>query len=153
MDKEKIMEELEKRLGIAEEILSDDEKTSEFADDVEDRFNSSIKDKNPIFFIRRIKELKTYIPLFISLIKSYTKKEYREIPLATVVAVAAALIYFLAPFDIIPDFIPGFGFVDDASIIAFCFLACKHDLDRYSKWRSLNKDIIDAQVKSSTVVE
>ena len=153
MDKEKIMEELEKRLGIAEEILSDDEKTSEFADDVEDRFNSSIKDKNPIFFIRRIKELKTYIPLFISLVKSYTKKEYREIPLATVVAVAAALIYFLAPFDIIPDFIPGFGFVDDASIIAFCFLACKHDLDRYSKWRSLNKDIIDAQVKSSTVVE
>ncbi len=153
MDKEKIMEELEKRLGIAEEILSDDEKTSEFADDVEDRFNSSIKDKNPIFFIRRIKELKTYIPLFISLIKSYTKKEYREIPLATVVAVAAALIYFLAPLDIIPDFIPGFGFVDDASIIAFCFLACKHDLDRYSKWRSLNKDIIDAQVKSSTVVE
>ena len=153
MDKEKIMEELEKRLGIAEEILSDDEKTSEFADDVEDRFNSSIKDKNPIFFIRRIKELKTYIPLFISLIKSYTKKEYREIPLATVVAVAAALIYFLAPFDIIPDFIPGFGFVDDTSIIAFCFLACKHDLDRYSKWRSLNKDIIDAQVKSSTVVE
>lgn len=153
MDKEKIMEELEKRLGIAEEILADDEKTSEFADDVEDRFNSSIKDKNPIFFIRRIKELKTYIPLFISLVKSYTKKEYREIPLATVVAVAAALIYFLAPFDIIPDFIPGFGFVDDASIIAFCFLACKHDLDRYSKWRSLNKDIIDAQVKSSTVVE
>ena len=153
MDKEKIMEELEKRLGIAEEILSDDEKTSEFADDVEDRFNSSIKDKNPIFFIRRIKELKTYIPLFISLIKSYTKKEYREIPLATVVAVAAALIYFLAPLDIIPDFIPGFGFVDDDSIIAFCFLACKHDLDRYSKWRSLNKDIIDAQVKSSTVVE
>ena len=153
MDKEKIMEELEKRLGIAEEILSDDEKTSEFADDVEDRFNSSIKDKNPIFFIRRIKELKTYIPLFISLVKSYTKKEYREIPLATVVAVAAALIYFLAPFDIIPDFIPGFGFVDDASIIAFCFLACKHDLDRYSKWRSLNKDIIDTQVKSSTVVE
>ncbi|MBQ1566693.1 MAG: DUF1232 domain-containing protein [Erysipelotrichaceae bacterium] len=153
MDKEKIMEELEKRLGIAEEILADDEKTSEFADDVEDRFNSSIKDKNPIFFIRRIKELKTYIPLFISLVKSYTKKEYREIPLATVVAVAAALIYFLAPFDIIPDFIPGFGFVDDASIIAFCFLACKHDLDRYSKWRSLNKDIIDTQVKSSTVVE
>ena len=153
MDKEKIMEELEKRLRDAEDILSDKEKSNEFTENVEDRFNSSLKNKNPIFFIRKIKQLTTYIPLFISLIKSYTKKEYREIPLATVVAVAAALIYFLAPIDVIPDFIPGFGFVDDASIIAFCFLACKHDLDKYSKWRKFNDDVIDAEVKSSTIVE
>ena len=153
MDKERIMEELEKRLFSAEEILSDEERTDEFTENIEDRFNSTLKNKNPIFFIRKIKELKTYIPLFVSLIKSYTKKEYREIPFATVVSVAAALIYFLAPIDIIPDFIPGFGFVDDASIIAFCFLACKHDLDNYNKWRKTKSDVIDAEVKRSTVVE
>ena len=149
MDKARIMEELEKRLESAKAILNDKEKAEEFTENIEDRFNSSLKDKNPLFFVRRIQQLKTYIPLFISLVKSYVKKEYREIPLGTIVAIVAALIYFLAPIDVIPDFIPGFGFVDDASIIAFCFLSCKHDLDNYRKWLK-QMDVIDVEVKKKS---
>ena len=149
MDKARIMEELEKRLESAKAILNDKEKAEEFTENIEDRFNSSLKDKNPLFFVRRIQQLKTYIPLLISLVKSYVKKEYREIPFGTIVAIVAALIYFLAPIDVIPDFIPGFGFVDDASVIAFCFLSCKHDLDNYRKWLKQN-DVIDVEVRKKS---
>ena len=146
MNKAKIMEELEKRFENAKAILNDEEKAEEFTENIEDRFNSSLKNKNSLFFVRKIQLLKTYIPLFISLVKSYVKKEYREIPFGTILAIVAALIYSLTPIDVIPDFIPGFGFVDDASVIAFCFLSCKHDLDNYRKWLK-QMDVIDVEVK------
>ena len=147
MDKENAQKELNRKKVEAEVILDDEGRSEEFADNIEDRFNSSLKNKNPIFFIRKIKELKEDIPLFISLLRSYIRKEYKEIPLGTIVAVVAALAYFLAPVDVIPDFIPGFGFVDDASVIAFCFLSCKNDIDNYRKWRK-QMDVIDAEVKT-----
>ena len=147
MDKENAQKELNRKKVEAEVILDDEGRSEEFADNIEDRFNSSLKNKNPIFFIRKIKELKEDIPLFISLLRSYIRKEYKEIPLGTIVAVVAALAYFLAPVDVIPDFIPGFGFVDDASVIAFCFLSCKNDIDNYRKWRK-QMDVIDAEVRT-----
>ncbi|MBP5279205.1 MAG: DUF1232 domain-containing protein [Erysipelotrichaceae bacterium] len=150
MNKEDIIEQLNKRKSFAETILNDEGKSEEFADDIENRFNKSLKNKNPLFLLGKIKELKTYIPLLISLIRSYAKKEYKQIPFATIVAIVAALAYFLAPIDLIPDFIPGFGLVDDASIIAFCFLAFKNDLDKYSKWRK-QMDAIDVEIKKTTL--
>ena len=147
MDKKNAQKELNRKKVEAEVILDDEGRSEEFADNIEDRFNSSLKNKNPIFFIRKIKELKEDIPLFISLLRSYIRKEYKEIPLGTIVAVVAALAYFLAPVDVIPDFIPGFGFVDDASVIAFCFLSCKNDIDNYRKWRK-QMDVIDAEVRT-----
>ena len=34
------------------------------------------------------------VPTMISLVRSYTKKEYTEIPLGTIIAIVSALIYF-----------------------------------------------------------
>lgn len=146
MNKEDLMKELEKRLKKAKDILSDEDKTREFMDDIEGRYNDSIRNKNPLFFVKRIRELKTYIPLFVSLVRSYIKKEYRQIPFMSIVTIVAALIYFLSPLDVIPDFIPGLGFVDDATIIAFCFMSFKHDLDKYSNWLK-NNDVIDVEAR------
>ncbi len=146
MNKEDLMKELEKRLKKAKDFLSDEDKTREFMDDIEGRYNDSIRNKNPLFFVKRIRELKTYIPLFVSLVRSYIKKEYRQIPFMSIVTIVAALIYFLSPLDVIPDFIPGLGFVDDATIIAFCFMSFKHDLDKYSNWLK-NNDVIDVEAR------
>ena len=37
--------------------------------------------------------------------------------------------------DIIPDYIPGLGYVDDAAVIAGCLLLVKTDLEDYRLWR------------------
>ena len=35
---------------------------------------------------------------------------------------------------VIPDFIVGLGYIDDASVVAVCCAAVKADLDEYREW-------------------
>jgi uncharacterized membrane protein YkvA (DUF1232 family) len=46
----------------------------------------------------------------------------------------AAVIYFLNPLDLIPDFIPGIGYLDDATVIAFVFSSIRKDLLKFLDW-------------------
>lgn len=79
------------------------------------------------------------IPSMISLVRSYTKKEYTEIPLGTIIAIISALLYFISPVDLIPDVIPVAGHLDDAAVVGACLALVKSDLDDYKKWRQENK--------------
>lgn len=76
-----------------------------------------------------------YIPTLISLIRMFIKKKYTEIPLASILAILAALVYWLGPLDVIADFIPALGFLDDAGVLAGAVALCKTDLDDYITWR------------------
>ena len=58
--------------------------------------------------------------LFMSLIKDYYKGNYRDIPYKTISAGVVGLLYTLNPIDIIPDFIPFIGHIDDALVLTFC---------------------------------
>ena len=40
------------------------------------------------------------------------------LPKATKIALAAAVLYLVSPIDLIPDFIPGLGFIDDVFVAA-----------------------------------
>lgn len=82
----------------------------------------------------KLKGALEYIPTMIALIKSYIKREYSEIPVGTIVTIIAAVIYFVSPIDLIPDFIVGLGYIDDASVVAVCCAAVKADLDEYREW-------------------
>ncbi len=46
-------------------------------------------------------------------------------PTAARLTLVAALAYFVAPFDIIPDFIAGFGFMDDATVLLAAITAVR----------------------------
>jgi uncharacterized membrane protein YkvA (DUF1232 family) len=46
-------------------------------------------------------------------------------------SVLTALAYFVEPADLIPDQIPGFGFLDDAIMIQLMALDLRHELDGY----------------------
>ena len=48
--------------------------------------------------------------------------------------IVASLIYFVSPIDLIPDFILGFGLIDDATVLAWTIKACASDLAAFIAW-------------------
>ncbi|MEA3266831.1 MAG: YkvA family protein [Candidatus Fermentibacteria bacterium] len=77
------------------------------------------------------------VKLMISLVKDYWNKNYREVPWWTVAAVVASLLYVLSPVDLIPDFIPFFGLLDDAAVVSACLFLVEQDLSRYKIWKDM----------------
>ncbi|MBU0691013.1 DUF1232 domain-containing protein [bacterium] len=59
-------------------------------------------------------------------------------PWGTVAAITATLLYVVMPFDIIPDFIPGIGLIDDMLVVTLCISMIRIDLRRYANFRKLN---------------
>lgn len=118
-------EELEKGFDEAEALLKDADKVEEFLGKLEKKLK----------VIPSVGEGLSHIPVFISLVKSYINKEYTEIPLGTIIAIVSALLYFLSPIDLIPDFIPGLGHMDDVAVIGACLLLVDSDIKDYMEWR------------------
>ena len=116
---------LDKGIEKAEEILENEDKMERFLQDLEKKLQTVPKAGNVL----------AMIPTMISLIKSYIKKEYTKIPVGTIVAVISALLYWLSPIDLIPDAIPGVGYIDDTAVIAACIKLVGDDLEEYKKWR------------------
>ena len=80
-----------------------------------------------------VKLLNRYIILFSELIKSYVQGNYTKLPVVTLVKITAALLYFVMPFDFIPDFLPLVGFADDLAIVVWVGKAIKDELDEFEK--------------------
>lgn len=78
--------------------------------------------------------------LLIALVKDYWHGKYRRIPYWTIAAIVVSLLYVLNPLDLIPDFIPGLGQVDDAAVVAACLLLVRQDLQKYKRWKIANPD-------------
>lgn len=70
-----------------------------------------------------------------NLLKDYWNEVYPNVPWNTIAAIAVALLYFASPIDIIPDFIPFVGYIDDFFIITLALKMIKKDLDNYREWR------------------
>lgn len=87
--------------------------------------------------------------LFVSLIKDYYKGNYRDIPYKTISAGVVGLLYTLNPIDIIPDFIPFIGHIDDALVLAFCLKLIEKDLQKYQTWKK-NQSTAKATTKLTT---
>ncbi len=73
--------------------------------------------------------------LLFNLLRDYANGNYREVPFNVVAAIGGALLYVLSPIDLIPDFIPIVGYLDDAAVIAFCLNLIEKDLISYKVWK------------------
>jgi uncharacterized membrane protein YkvA (DUF1232 family) len=68
------------------------------------------------------------------LIKAAVSGEYTGIPTATIVGGIAVLLYFLSPIDLIPDFIPVIGLLDDVALLAWFMSSIKTEMDKFADW-------------------
>ncbi len=72
---------------------------------------------------------------FIQMITFWVEGKYEELPYKSAVLVFGAILYFLNPFDLIPDVIPGLGFTDDAAVIGFVVKSVSDDLQKFRLWK------------------
>ena len=81
-------------------------------------------------------ELWAYLQTMLRLIQAYYRGQYRHVKIANLVLIIGAIIYVLDPWDLIPDWLPGLGFVDDATILAFAVQKTRETLDDFTSWES-----------------
>ncbi len=82
--------------------------------------------------------LKKYTELakvMFGMLKDYRKGLYTNVPWFTIAAIAFGFLYVLNPFDLIPDFIPGLGYIDDMAVLTFGLRFIESDLHNYLDWK------------------
>lgn len=80
--------------------------------------------------------------LLLSFAKDYAQGNYTIIPIGSVIAIFASLLYFVSPLDFIPDFILGLGFIDDIYILTLVYKQVSKDLEKYKHWKENTKNVI-----------
>ncbi|MBM7692795.1 uncharacterized membrane protein YkvA (DUF1232 family) [Peribacillus deserti] len=75
------------------------------------------------------------LQLLFQMVQAWVKGDYKEIPKKSILTILAVLLYFVVPTDTIPDFILGFGLIDDAAVIGFAVKQIVNDLDEFKVWK------------------
>ena len=75
--------------------------------------------------------------LFVSMLKDFFTHVYTEVPIGTIMAIVGSLLYVICPLDLIPDFIPIIGYLDDAAILAGCIKAVEVDIKKYKEFKEI----------------
>jgi uncharacterized membrane protein YkvA (DUF1232 family) len=77
-----------------------------------------------------------YLMAMIRLVRDYHRAEYRDISEANLLIIVAAILYFVSPFDVIPDWVPVLGHIDDAFVISLALKSVRADLDTFMAWET-----------------
>jgi len=77
-----------------------------------------------------------YFQAMLRLIRAYYRGEYRDVATSTLLVIVAAVVYVVNPLDLIPDWVPGLGLLDDAFIVAFAVRQTKQSLDDFMSWET-----------------
>lgn len=101
-----------------------------------DFLNSASDKLKPLAEIPLIGETIGDVQDLIAMLDDYYHGRYRKVPAVVILGTAAIVGYLVSPFDLIPDNVPIFGFIDDAFIINIIMQLCiDKELERYRAWR------------------
>lgn len=115
---------LKKHSKKAKELANDHNKLEDFTNNVLDKLQN----------IPAIGDIIEDVRLLVNMVQDYAKGNYKDIPLASIITAIAALVYFVSPIDLIPDYIPVIGYIDDAAVVAFALNAIHNDIQSYKDW-------------------
>jgi len=73
--------------------------------------------------------------VMLGMLSDYRKGNYTKVPWFTIATIAFGFLYLLNPFDIVPDFIPLIGYIDDLAVLSFGLRFIETDLHNYLDWK------------------
>ena len=83
----------------------------------------------------RFARVRDDLNLLLGLCAAWWRGEYRAVGRQALLSVVAALLYFLAPLDMVPDWLPGAGLLDDLAVLTWVMRTWAAELDAYRAWR------------------
>ena len=112
----------------AEELLQNPAKVEELLQQLENKMKE----------IPSVGEYVSRLPLMISMIRGYIRKEYTVVSPKVIVSLVAAVIYLLLGKDLIPDKTPIIGSAGGLAVFVAAFALAAPELDAYAQWRAEN---------------
>ncbi len=80
---------------------------------------------------KKILSIQSDLAVLLAMLKAWVKGDYNEAPCMTLLLSTAALIYFINPFDAVPDMVPALGLLDDATVIGFVVASISKDIQNF----------------------
>jgi uncharacterized membrane protein YkvA (DUF1232 family) len=84
----------------------------------------------------KFKQLFDIALTLVRLVRNYISGDYRQIQTSTIISGLAVLLYVLSPIDLVPDFIPVLGFLDDLSLISWFVGKFQVEITNYREWEA-----------------
>lgn len=76
----------------------------------------------------------TDLRTMLRLLLRWADRSYRRVSWTPLALIAGAVLYFVVPFDVVPDALGAVGFVDDVTVISTVVHRVRHELDRFRDW-------------------
>lgn len=83
-----------------------------------------------------LKDMWQSLLALIRLLRAYASGQYRNVPAKSLVLIVAGILYFVMPIDVIPDFVVGLGFLDDAAVLAWVVSSVRTVVSDFERWES-----------------
>lgn len=109
-------------------------------EDIERANKNSDKIEGKIKGSGKLRRFLSDFKLLSALLKDYWKGDYRNIPYKSIAVVVFTLLYVLNVADVVPDFIPGLGLLDDATVIGLCLKIVNSELEKYGNWKGMKQN-------------
>ena len=120
-------------IGRATKLLGRPFKVVTVLNEVADKLSSKESQTN------KFRQLFDVALTLVRLVRSYISGEYRDIPTSTIVSGLAVLLYVLSPIDLVPDFIPVLGFLDDLSLVSWFVGKFHVEITRFREWEQTGR--------------
>ena len=77
-----------------------------------------------------------YLLAMVRLIRDYHRAEYRDITAPKLITIISTIIYFVSPFDVLPDYLPVLGHIDDAFVVSLALKSVRAELEAFMAWET-----------------
>lgn len=121
---------------VEEKVTKIKEEDVELVMDNEEAISKKLSNASPL---RKYAELGK---ILFAMLKDVKKGIYPNVPWFTIATIAVALLYIFNPLDLIPDFIPGIGYIDDLAVLSIGLGWVETDLHKYLDWRLSKKEMV-----------
>ena len=81
--------------------------------------------------VQKYADIASRLNVLTRLTKAWRNKEYTEVSYVTVFLSVAILLYFVSPIDLMPDFIPIVGGLDDVLLLGFLLKMIDKEIERF----------------------